>query len=66
MNPPTYATLKSLELIHKLLHNIISDPYNDKYRCILLSNKTIVDKLLSTEGVLTFLLQIGFVAIVEK
>ena len=66
MNPPTQHTYKGLQLFLKLLSNLLNDPYNEKFRKIYLTNETIKNKLLSIDGVLEFLLELGFTEFYEN
>lgn len=53
-------TIAGLEVLSKLLENIVNFPNDKKYRCILKSNKAVSSKLLSLKGVLPLLKQIGY------
>lgn len=53
--------LVGIEIVLKLLTNIINDPSNSKYRSFKLENKSIKEKLLSISGMRDFLQGLGFV-----
>lgn len=53
--------LGGLEILLKLLTNIINDPSNSKYRSFKLENKTIKEKVLCISGMHDFLKGLGFV-----
>lgn len=58
---PKAKFLSGLEIVLKLLGNIINDPSNSKYRSFKLENKTIKEKILSIAGMHDLLLGLGFV-----
>ena len=52
--------MAALDILLKLIHNILKYPKDEKYRGIKKSNKTIASKLLNIEGMHEFLLFIGY------
>ena len=52
--------LDGLDILFKLLSNIVKNPNEDKYRQIKGTNKTIAEKLMSLTGVQQLLLTMGF------
>lgn len=57
---PLDAYEKCINVLQKLLDNIIKDPGNTKFRKFRIENKTIKDNLLSANGVEDILFCIGF------
>lgn len=51
---------KCINILRKLLENIIKDPNNEKFRSFRIENKTIKDNLLTANGVEDVLYCIGF------
>lgn len=52
--------IDGIEILLKLLDNILNFPENEKYRKIRLDNKTIREKLLRVRGMIFVLKSIGF------
>lgn len=52
--------IHGIEILLKLLDNILNFPENEKYRRIRLDNKIIKDKLLKIRGMMFVLKSIGF------
>ena len=59
-NPDREALLGGLEILHKLIGNIIDNPREDKYKTLKTTNKTILAKVMSIQPAqrLTLLLQL--------
>ncbi|XP_031638055.1 peptide-N(4)-(N-acetyl-beta-glucosaminyl)asparagine amidase [Contarinia nasturtii] len=55
--------IESVNILLKILNNVIREPQNDKYRTIRLENKIIKEKLLCLTGVQEFLKKIGFIEV---
>lgn len=54
------AYTSGVNILLKLLDNVIREPHNLKYRTIRLENKTIKEKVLSLPGARSLLHHIGF------
>ena len=48
-NPDREALLGGLEILHKLIGNIIDNPREDKYKTLKTTNKTILAKVMSIQ-----------------
>jgi hypothetical protein len=44
---PNEATIGGLDILHKLVSNILKNPTEEKFRVLKISNKTIAAKLMS-------------------
>jgi len=51
---------EAVNILKRLLENIVKDPHNIKYRAVNLGNKTIADKLLPASGAFEVLFSVGF------
>ncbi len=60
------VTIPALQVIHKYLSNIISDPNEAKYRFINLQNKVFIEKVIPAKYSLEYLASIGFVAAIDS
>lgn len=57
------AYTESVQILLRLLDNVIREPQNEKFRTIRLENKLIKEKLLGLNGVREFLHKIGFIEV---
>lgn len=55
--------IDSVQILLRILDNVIREPQNDKYRTIRLENKIIKEKLLCLNGVRELLQKIGFIEV---
>lgn len=58
--------LEGVQILIKLLENIVREPDNPKFRTINLENKIIKNKLFSLDRIVQFLETIGFVQVSDK
>merc|ERR1712008_410427 len=58
-NPETVKK-EAVEILVKLLSNVVRDPNNIKYRQVKLSNKKVEENLLSAAGAFEVLFSVGF------
>lgn len=58
--------INGIEILLKLLDNILNFPENEKYRKIRLDNKIIREKLLAIRGMIFVLKSIGFCEVFSK
>ena len=61
-NNPEEKTSKSMKIMKKLLTNITSNPEELKFRIIKTTNKTINEDLMSINGILDLLENLGYIA----
>lgn len=55
--------IDSVQILLRILDNVIREPQNDKYRTIRLENKIIKEKLLCLNGVRELLKKMGFIEV---
>lgn len=55
--------IDSVQILLRILDNVIREPQNDKYRTIRLENKIIKEKLLNLNGVRELLQKMGFIEV---
>lgn len=63
---PNESTIAGLDILHKLITNILKNPQEEKFRVMKRTNKTIQAKLMAlqpNEAVMTLLAALGYVVI---
>lgn len=55
--------IDSVQILLRILDNVIREPQNNKYRTIRLENKIIKEKLLNLNGVRELLQKMGFIEV---